>query len=504
MKPTSTSAHLGYILVSLAAAFIALFGILTDSPLLYGIIPGIIGGISAAVASVRFLKHKTDLAGFIATILGFAFYQEFQANPVTLAEFSAYLQEIPMQDKAVGLFLSNLTTAMLLISYHIMAFWLPGTARALTPSPAQTSRATIDRKVMVGFWIVFAMVALPNVLFGKVVVGAIDNILYQRMAWYNPEEYGGFAVSGGATGLSSANMALWATSLFILWIYLLHSRYRRIMLVLSPLVLIWTASVALQGSRTPLVAIAVVGTVYFFGNSKSGKKSLVYAFVAVVFLYFCLQISSVFRNSGLVSFNWQEFSAQMFEIHGNEGASSEIDGIQYFRTELLGKDQAVNPVSGLFRGLLERPLEGLLMPVPRSLFPWKPIDESSLIFNQWYVNVRIGVSREEAGLGASPGLIGRELIRYGIFGPFTLFFWMGLFLALADRLYSVGAASDFHRIFAALLAAFIAAQARDFVPLWFLPFLPAGVVLGYVARRAIKSRPARVTPAPRPRMHPVN
>ena len=128
------------------------------------------------------------------------------------------------------------------------------------------------------------------------------------------------------------------------------------------------------------------------------------------------------------------------------------------------------------------------MPVPRSLFPWKPFDERGLDFNLFDQNVRLGVPSEEAFLGASPGLIGRELIKYGIFGPITLLFWMGLVLVLADRLYEVGAASDFHRIYAALLIAFFVAQARDFVPLWFLPFLPAGVIFAYVARKA-QNRP---------------
>jgi hypothetical protein len=498
------SFHLAYIIGSLMAAFIALAGILSESPVLYATVPGIIGGISAGIATVRFLKNKADLAGFIATICGFMFYQAFQANPVTLPEFSASLQEIPLQDKAVGIFLSNLTTAMLLISCHIVSNSLHHTIRRWVPDPAGVSRMNVDHKIMTGFWILFIIVALPNVLFGKVIVGAIDNILYQRLAGADPGNYSGFAIWGGALGQSIANMALWATSLFLLWLYLLRSRYRILMLVLAPLVLLWTASVGLQGSRTYLVTMGVAAIVYFFGNPQFGKKAFVYAFVVAPVLFLLLQISTHFRSVGLQSVTVAELSAHLFEIRGNEGTSSQIDGIQYFRTELVGKYKAPNPVTGAFRGLVERPIEGLLMPVPRSLFPWKADDQSATEFNLWFQNVRLGQATDQVFLGASPGLIGRELIKYGIFGPLTLFFWLGLLLALADRFFSTGAASDFHRICAASLIAFTVAQVRDFVPVWFIPFLPVGVILGFVVRQAQRNRPAKLRMMREPRLNPGN
>ena len=102
----------------------------------------------------------------------------------------------------------------------------------------------------------------------------------------------------------------------------------------------------------------------------------------------------------------------------------------------------------------------------------------------FFENVRLGVNTSEVFLGASPGLIGRELIKYGYLGPITLLFWMGMILGLADRLYAVGPASDFNRIFAAALLAFFVAQARDFAPVWFIPFLPAMIILFFISRNA--------------------
>jgi hypothetical protein len=481
---SSGSYHLGYIAGSVAAAFLALLGICYDSPALYTTVPGIIGGIMAGIATMRFLKDKTDLAGFIATTCGFVFYQAFQTNPVTQGEFVVSLQAIPIQDKAIGLVLANLTTAMLLLPCRIISNAMHRTIRRWVPDPGWVSRDKVDRYVMVGFWILFTVVAVPNVLFGKVVVGSIDSILYQRTVAADNESLGGFTAWGGAVGQSAVNLTIWATSLCVIWMYLLRSRYRMVMLVLAPLVLLWTAGVGMHGSRTYLAILGAAVTVYFLGNPKSGKKVFVYAIVVAPVLLLLQQISTSFRGTGLKAFNWQELAASKFEIRGNEGASSEIDGMQYARTELLEKGLLPNPLIGLWGGLVGRPVESLLLPVPRSLFPWKSVDQTATAYNLWFENVRLGVTTDEVFLGASPGLVGRELAKYGIFGPLTLLFWFGFALALADRLYSTGAASDFHRAFAALLIAFVVAEARDFVPLWLMPFIPAMLLFGFIARRA--------------------
>jgi hypothetical protein len=498
MKP-SQSFHFFYIAGSFVAAFIAVAGIFSDSPLLYATVPGIIGGIFAAIATVRLMKDKIDLAGFVATSCGFVFYQAFQANPVTQPEFVASLQSIPIQDKAIGIFLSNLTTAMLLLSCRIVSISLHRMIGRWVPDPAWVSREKIDHKVMTGFWAVFTLVALPNVLLGKVVMGSIDSIMYQRKSPVADEVVAGYANVGGALGPSFINIALWATSLFLIWLYLLRSRRRWVMLILAPLILLWTAGVGLQGSRTYLAMMGAVLVVYLLGNPQSRSKVFAYALWVVPVLFLSVQASTSFRSSGLKEFNWQELSASMFAIRGNEGASSSIDGIQYFRTELVEKGQVPNPVTGFLGGMVMRPVQSLLIPVPRALFPWKGTDYTSTEYDLWYENVRMGVSTATEFIGASPGLIGRELLKYGIFGPVTLFFWLGLALALADRLYSTSAASDFHRIFAALLVGFIMAEARDFVPLWTMPFLPAGVVLGLVARQARKNHLAKLKTGARPK-----
>jgi hypothetical protein len=277
--------------------------------------------------------------------------------------------------------------------------------------------------------------------------------------------------------------------MFFVWLYLLRSRHRFLMILVSPLVLLWTASVALQGSRTYLVTIAVGIGVFVLGDSKLSAKAAFHAVWAILLLVVMVQIASVFRSEGLASVNVPEFAAHALEVSGNEGASSEMDGVEYFRTELAARGTVPNPAVGFIRGMIERPIEGLTMPIPRSLFLWKPVDQSAVEYNLFFENVRLGVETSEVFLGASPGLVGRELIKYGVLGPLTLFFWMGLALALANQLYESGSASDFHRIFAAVILAFFVAQARDFQPVWFIPYLPAFVVLAYMARAAKATAP---------------
>jgi hypothetical protein len=476
--------HIAYIVGSVLAALLACIGIWTEHPVLYGIIPGIIGGTMALVAAVRFFRGKRDLAGFVATFCGFVYYQAYQANPVMLPEFTGYMIEIPMQDRIVGIGLANLTTAMLLMSSLVMARVLGGTIRSIVPPPGETTHDKIDGVATAAFWILFAVVALPNVLFGKVVVGAYRNILYQRLSWSGDADYSGFETWGGPLGGSVANMALWATSLFFVWLYLLKSRQRFLMLLVSPLVLLWTASVALQGSRTYLVTIAFGIGVFVLGDSKLSAKAAFHAIWAIMLLFALVQVSSLYRGEGLKAVNIPDFASHALEVSGNEGASSEMDGVEYFRTELWDRGTIPNPAVGFVRGIVERPIEGLMMPIPRSLFPLKPVDQSGTEYNLFFENVRLGVETSEVFLGASPGLIGRELIKYGILGPITLFFWMGLALALANQLYESGASSDFHRIFASVILAFFVAQARDFSPVWFIPFLPAFLILAFMARRA--------------------
>ncbi len=487
--------HIVYILGSILAAVLAGIGIWAELPGLYGTIPGIIGGAMALVAALRFFRGKKDLAGFIATFCGFVYYQAYQANPVMLPDFTGYMIAIPKQDQLVGIVLANLTTAMLLGACLAMSRLMRGTIGAFVPETESTTHERTDSMAIVAFWILFAVVALPNVLFGKVVVGAYRNIVYQRLSWSGDAEFSGFEVFGGPVGGSVANMALWATSLFFVWLYLLRSGHRVLMLVLSPLVLIWTASVAMQGSRTYLVTIAVGIGVFVLGDSKLGAKAAFHAIWAILVLFALVQVASLYRGVGLQAVSLPDFAEHAMEVSGNEGASSEMDGVEYFRTELVARGTVPNPAVGFVRGMLERPIEGLMMPIPRSLFPMKPVDQSGTEYNLFFENVRLGIETSEIFLGASPGLIGRELIKYGYLGPITLFFWMGLALAMADQLYEKGPSSDFHRVFAAVILAFFVAQARDFSPVWFIPFLPAFVVFAWMARNAKASENFRAADA---------
>ena len=474
----NSSYHPFYIACSLIAALLAAVGIVGQIPILYGIVPGLIGGISAGVAAVQFFREKRDLAGFAANISGFVFYQAFQANPAMLPEFTTYIAPIPLQDQVVGIVLSNLTVAMLLGAYHGVRGLLGSTIERWVPTPATVTRDQRDHAMATGFVVLFTIIAIPNILYGKLIVGSIETIMYQRAAGA-AGGLGGYNV-GSELGGSLVNITLWTTSLFFLWVYLLRSRFKVMMWLLGPLVLIWTTAVALQGSRTYLVTMAAGAAIYYLGSPNTGKKVLIHACWVVPLVFALNQATSLFRNEGLVSVDTQELTSHFFEIRGNEGAQAEMDGIEYFRTELLARGLAPNPLTGFLNGLFFRPIDGALMIVPRSVFPWKPDDRSATEYNLFYQNVRQGVESDEATLGASAGLVGRELVRHGFLGPLTMLFWMGLLLVVAEAFFSKDPNSDFLRIFASGILAFFFAQSRDFMPVWFIPFLPLMIIMAIV------------------------
>ena len=223
--------------------------------------------------------------------------------------------------------------------------------------------------MIAAFWALFTLVAIPNVLFGKVVVGSYRSIVYQRLAWSHEEEFSGYDVWGGPLGASVVNMALWASSLYLFWLYLLRSRHRVVMYAVSPLVLLWTAGVVMQGTRTYLVTMAVATAIYLLGDSKFGTKAFYHALWAIPLLFVVLQVSTLFRGEGLQSVNAPELSARILEVSGNEGASDEMDGIEFFRTEVAARGTAPSPALGFFRGIVERPIEGVMMPIPPDPFP---------------------------------------------------------------------------------------------------------------------------------------
>ena len=132
--------HALYIGASVVSAIIAVSGIIIDSPMVYGVIPGVIGGIMFLIALVRFFKHRADLSGFVANLCGFVYYQAYQANPVMLPEFTAYILPIPKQDQVVGIALANLTTALLLVAYRLVSGPMGGVMDGFVPTPSEAAQ----------------------------------------------------------------------------------------------------------------------------------------------------------------------------------------------------------------------------------------------------------------------------------------------------------------------------------------------------------------------------
>ena len=131
------------------------------------------------------------------------------------------------------------------------------------------------------------------------------------------------------------------------------------MIVLSPLIILWTASVVLQGSRTYLVTVGFAMVVFLLGDPKFGVKALWHALWAIPLMFLMVQLSTLFRGGGLQSVNIEELNSRLFEIRGNEGTSNQIDLIQYFRTECIDRGLAPIPSSVSSAASSSAPTRGL-------------------------------------------------------------------------------------------------------------------------------------------------
>ena len=85
------------------------------------------------------------------------------------------------------------------------------------------------------------------------------------------------------------------------------------------------------------MTMTVATAIYVLGDSKLGSKAFYYALSAIPLLFILLQVSTFFRTEGLQSVNASELSARILEVSGNEGASNQMDGIEFFRTEVAAR-----------------------------------------------------------------------------------------------------------------------------------------------------------------------
>lgn len=203
--------------------------------------------------------------------------------------------------------------------------------------------------------------------------------------------------------------------------------------------------------------------------------------VAGIFIFILAQIMTNYRDVGLKEINASEFVGKVTDIQGLETLHDQTRAFEMFLEGYHNPASfGIAPVDFVY-GLIYRPIELLMYPLPRSFFPWKPVDPTLHDLNVWAIT-RMGVNPEEHEWGLTAGLLGRDALRWGMFGPFVALFWFSVLCWYAEREYARDRWSLNQRLVAGAFAGTAMAMFRDLSPLWCLQLIPAATII-MIARR---------------------
>ncbi|MCR4411186.1 MAG: oligosaccharide repeat unit polymerase [Thermoguttaceae bacterium] len=135
-----------------------------------------------------------------------------------------------------------------------------------------------------------------------------------------------------------------------------------------------------------------------------------------------------------------------------------------------------------------RPIPDLLLlfatsPIPRRLWPGKPIDASWADLNY----LRTGADGLESTTNITATVMGRAYVNYGWFGVVEIGLLMGFLCRAVDRWLERSRGKPFHTLLGCCAGYYLFISARDLTPGWLYPLLflaAAGFIAGLPRRRA--------------------
>jgi hypothetical protein len=442
--------------------------------------PAIINGFLACYTSWRFIKGNDGPANLLFYAGTFLFYHFQLLTPEYWADFSQAIVEYSPESR----FMSALGTSLLPLACF-------GVARLLERRwPVNETAGTIrgdeavvfnDRRVFVGFLALFALVSVPNVIFGGVVASSVNSILYMRGM-----DEGRSVIVISDQLASILNINHFACSLVTLTWVLYRTKYRRVALLLLPLSGIWAlGSIFGMGTRTQVLQFGLALLVPLIGRT-SLKIRL---FTLVVFgatIFVTAQIMTYYRTVGLKEVQLDEFADAIGGIQGLETMHDQTRAIEMYVEGYVSPEATGVVPLDLVIGLVYRPIELLMFPLPRSFFPWKPVDPTVLDLSRWAIS-RMGVDPDRFSWGITGGLLGRDTLRWGALGALVPVFWFTVLCWFADREFRRDRRSMTQLIVSGAFAGTAISMYRDLSPLWCLQLLPAAMVLIH-ARVGVRGR----------------
>jgi len=484
-----------YAVIAIAAAVVALIGIGLEIPKLAYVIPAAMQAAPAILSTLRFLVLKRNLDHWIAFGGCFIFFHLQLLSPPYWAEFDQQMANYSTLARALSTVGVHLfPVALIGVVHGFFSFW-PSRQRWW---PEQVGEPSYQRRLFIGFLVVFALSAIPQVLYGQVVVGAIRQIIYMRAGVTQTGEVYYSNFSGEGASASLINLQHFSTSLVLLSVLLWRSRYRQIVRALFPFSVIWTAANVLSGTRTQLLLFAVALVVIYLADPKR-KISIRAAVLLPLGVFFLSQVAAQFRDIGIREISWDELKQNFGRLQGLETLHDQTRALDLFIEGYRSPwSTGFAPVDCLI-GLVYRPIEFCLFVVPRSVFPWKPLDPTFVDLNRLVIS-SMSLNPDESYWGLTAGIIGRDTLRWGPLGGLVALFWLGFLVYTAERSYRGGQHCLDNRILAGAIAGSCMAMYRDLTPLWCLQMFPAVFTILY-ARGALPRMPNGLLLRTRSREH---
>ncbi|MEM9881566.1 MAG: O-antigen polymerase [Planctomycetota bacterium] len=254
----------------------------------------------------------------------------------------------------------------------------------------------------------------------------------------------------------------------------------------------WTLLQFGTGARGKLVAIVMpVVVIAFLRMSvevaqrarRVSLKAYAASFVLVGLLYVAVQAMNV-RNLG---FTEVDVVAQATsKVEGNEMFTAGLTAFSLV-PEKVSPFYATFPGAALIRPLPDTAIRFALHPIPRALWPGKPIDPVWL----WYNEMVTGKSAEEKGTTVSTSLAAEWYVRYGIVGVVQGGLLFG-FLLVGVELVIRRDPSRAMTVFIALgVLAYLFRAFRNFNPANLVPVFLAAIFLAVLIRTLNLVMPAK-------------
>jgi hypothetical protein len=461
-----------YVIGPLLAACLASAGIMFDNMTLAYLVPAAINALLGVAAVWHFIWYKQRIS-FVILYTGTFLLFHFQLfSPAYWADFCAAISSYSVGAKLLGSVSANLLPIGGVWTMFLLDGLRPLKAMEINRGPE--ARCQYNEKLLFRMLLgLFILVAVPNVFFGGVFRSSINAILYMRSTI---AQDGGIAIDPLLASLLNINH--FACSLVILCLALGRGKFRWSMFIMAFASAIWAiASVFAMGSRTQVIQFGLFFLVAFGTSPKMKPKNLVVPGLVCMLIILLGQVMTNYRDVGLKEVNTGELIGKITEIHGLETLH---DQTRAFEMYLEGYHNpasfGITPIDFAY-GLVYRPIELVMYPLPRSFFPWKPVDPTLHDLNVWAIT-RMGINPDVSGeWGLTAGLLGRDALRWGTFGPLVALFWFSVLCWYMEREYVRDRWAFNQRLVAGAFAGTAMAMFRDLSPLWCLQLLPAAVMI---------------------------